>query len=214
MNKTVLLCEGYNDAVFLHETITRRIAVTSEKVKIYPELRSFIRDVRGSIQFNISIVQLNGPISPKFPIRFVRQFWYIGTYKMSLGLIKDLDRDEIYERMVAYLNEYLNTKCKKHNINPSITFYDSDKKLKMCFKGGRKVIIWTFGIPKSLEVQVSQALREKHQALNSIRDEDETIRAAIVLFKTNRESIIRSSVDLLSNKKWFARLCGKFNARF
>lgn len=214
MNKTVLICEGYNDRIFLHETLTNRMTIDPIQVKTYSGLKSFTHDVRSGTQKNISVTAVDGPISPKFPVRFVRQFWYIGTYQMSLGVISDLDRGEIYEKMVAYLNEYLNTKCKKHNINPELTYHDSEKKLRMCFESRRTITIWTFVVPENLEAQISMALKHKHPELKSIKDEDETIRAAITLLGTSRENIIRSSVSLLANEKWLTDLCRKFNNRF
>ena len=215
MDKTVLICEGYNDTIFLHEILTNRVGINSSQVKTYSRLKSFTRDVRSSTQANISIIAVDGPISPKFPVKFVRHFWYIEIYRMSLGVIKDLDRGgEIYEKMVEYLNAYLNTKCKKHNIDPALIYHDSERKLKMCFNGRRTVTIWTFGVPKSLEMQISDALKERYPQLKPINDEDETIRAAFDLLNTNRENLIRSSVGWLANKEWFKDLCHRLNDRF
>lgn len=214
LDNTVLLCEGYNDRIFLHEIITNKVGINSTQVKMYSRLKVFRQDVRSNSQKNISIIAVDGPIRPKFPVRFVRQFWYIGTYRMSLGVITDLDRDEIYQKMVAYLDEYLNTQCKKHNIDPQLSYHNSERKLKMSFDSRRIITIWTFGVPCNLEEQISRALKGRHPRLKSTKGADETIRAAIDLVKTSRENIIRSSVGLLESKRWFSNLCRKFNNRF
>ncbi len=190
------------------------MSVKSNQVKIYSRLISFTRDVRSSTQANISIIAVDGPVSPKFPVRFVRQFWYIEVSQMSLGVITDGDRGEMYDKLVEYLRLYLDTNCKKHNIDPALSYSDSERKLKMCFNGRRTVTIWTFGVPASLEIQVSKALKEKYKKLRSLAGEDETIRAACHLLSISREDLIRSSVGLLANKKWFIDFCKRFDKRF
>lgn len=213
MDKAVLLCEGYNDRTFLHETLTNTIGLNPEEVVIYPYVSDFTKALRSNYWKNNSIVSLNSNISPKFPIKYFRDFWYLSFYQLSIGIVSDLDRGDLFKPILDYLQKSLKSSRAYHNVKPKLYYNKSKKKIKLDINSRKTIILWTLGIPPSLEKQIEAALKLKHEELRSIVGEDETIRAAIKIYG-DREQVIRSSVGLLARKGWFRSFCNKFDNRF
>lgn len=134
--------------------------------------------------------------------------------QISIGVIGDLDSGPVFPRLIKYLNEYLRTQCKKHNVDPHLICSDSEKRVMMSLKGGRVIIIWTSEIPESLEKQISRVLKRKYRQVRSINNEDEVINTASKILRISKESVIRKSVSLLKNEKWFNDFCTALEGNF
>jgi len=204
-----MLCEGQNDKVFLHETLTYKLNVDPTHIKTYQEARSLKRDIRSNRWKRISILETGGfPQLIKIAVRLTRQFWYLRT-SLSMWVIADSDKGPVFNKLVEYMDEYLKTQCKRHNVNPQFIWCESKQKIIVSFRDERKIAIWVLEIPESLETKVSRALKSKYASLRSINTDDETIRAASNLLGINRKEVIRRSVRLLENERWFSDFCSK-----
>ena len=167
------------------------------------------RAIRRNEQALILISEGNGfPGNTRVAVNLSRNFWYIGR-KQTIGVIGDSNSGPVYSELARYLREYLQTPCKKHNVNPQLTFFDGEEKLTLSFGRRREITIWTLEIPLSLEIQISRVLKSNHARLRRYSDGDETIEAAQSMLGVVKEDIIRTSVGLLRSEVWFRRFCEK-----
>lgn len=75
------------------------------------------------------------------------------------------------------------------------------------FGHGRTVTLWTLEIPKSLEHQISLVLKSEHSGLRSASSN--VIEVASCMLGCGVEEVIRQSVRLLKDKRWFDNFCRK-----
>ncbi|MHA1649740.1 MAG: hypothetical protein ACTSYB_06075 [Candidatus Helarchaeota archaeon] len=120
MKKIIIFCEGKNDRFFIHEIIIKTLNFKPSQVKHYENQKSFILDARSDSLKRVSILEGGGyPNLIKLSVKLIRNFWYKSELK-SVGIIGDSDRGDLYQKLVDYLTQYLNTPCKTHNISPHI----------------------------------------------------------------------------------------------
>jgi len=182
------------------------LAVSSEDVETYCKLELLGKAIVSNRQKRISIAEGNGfPYCIRAAVHLTRQLAYMNDL-VSIGVVADSKSDHVYDRLRAVLTTYLETPCKKHNVNPEISCYPKQR-LTVSFRPGRNIIMWSLEIPESLEIQISRVLKKKHPKLRSIDSEDETMEVASRMFKTSKESIVRKSVGLLENESWFNDFC-------
>lgn len=203
----IVFCEGQNDRNFLHETITHRLAVNPIEVETYEKVRLLIRDIQSNRQKNILISEGGGfPKCIKIAVRFTRQFWWENTL-LSVGVVADSDRGPVYNKFTKYLNEFLHTPCRKHNVCPQLTPSDSEQKLTIDFGHDRVIEMWILEIPENLEHQIAVIFKSKYPKLRSVNDNDEVIKLASSMLKISVEDVVRRAVRSLKNKNWFNKFC-------
>ncbi len=125
----------------------------------------------------------------------------------SIGVVADSDHGSVYEAIVKYLDEYLNTPCKKHNIDPEICKDEDRSCVRIRHRDLVDIDLWTFEIPPTLDTQISNSLKRKYDELSQYENEDEIVRVAGELLKKSEEEVIRVTVKLLEDEKWFGGLC-------
>jgi hypothetical protein len=205
LNEVVIFGEGENDAFFLHEVITSRLKIDPSTVKLYLDFRSFELDIWNMDQKPISILLGGGSGTSQRVVKYSRKFWYEPSATQSIGVIGDLDTGSIYAKVVHLSREYLNTKCKQHNIHPKLSSSNLKKELKIAVNG-ETIIIWAHEVPCSLEIQISRALKRNYPRVRSTKNEDEVIRATARLLKISKEEVIRRSVSMVAQEAWFQEL--------
>jgi hypothetical protein len=205
LHKNIIIVEGENDRIFLHELVINRLKADPNEVAAYPEVREFERDVNNDSQKYLSIVEGGGSEIVRGAIRIIRPFWYVPV-QVSIGVVGDLDSGPVYAKLTSYLEKYLKTICKVHVFIPTLLRTDSKKRFILKLKKERVIPIWTFDIPNSLEIQIARSLKKKYSEIKKNCNEDETIKAACKLLKMTKEDILRSSVELLGNQKWLIDL--------
>ena len=206
LSQIVIFGEGKNDIVFLHEVVTNRLNFNPSDVKIYHLFRSLEMDIRNQDQKPVSIVDGGGSFTPKRVVRYSRKYWYETCATQSIGVMGDLDRGSIYAKVVGYFQEYLRTKCKEHNIHPTIATSNSSKELAISVNGTTIITIWTLEIPCSLEVQISCALKRNYPKVKSVESEDEVIDLVAQRLKISKDDVIRRSVSMVAQDQWFQEL--------
>ena len=118
-----------------------------------------------------------------------------------------------FDRVVKYLIDYTNTPCKQHNVVPTISVDDKNKKVTISFDSRSDINFWVIGVPSSLEIQIARVLKENHPSLKRINNEDEVIRGAMALLGKTREEVIRYAVSFFKEKKWYTRFCRRLLER-
>ena len=206
MNEILLICEGENDRIFLHETIIKNLTIDSSQIKQYSTPDQFDLDLQNNRLRIISILEGGGyPNYIKLAVKYSKQFWNMTKFS-SIGVIGDSDRGNIFTELNAYLTQLLNTPCKKHAINPQITVYDALQKIEITLRKARQIVIWTMQIPESLERQLTIILKIKHPKFKSEDNPHVFITNVSNGLKLTKEELIRTCVNLLKPEQWFNAL--------
>jgi hypothetical protein len=208
LSKVIIVCEGWNDRIFLQETITYKLSVSHKDIKAYSNKAALDMDIRRNNQAYISILEGNGfPNCVKIAVHSSRELWYLNI-PQSIGIIADSNHHPVYNKMIDYLTSYLNTPCKTHNIKPQITRFDQQHTIVVDYGYLSKITMWTLEVPDNLEKQIANSLKRKYpNTLNKYRKDDDIIMAASRILKISKNDIIKKSVKLLENKKWFETFC-------
>jgi len=207
--KTIIVCEGKKDITFVEEIINyKKSLLNSMKIKSYSVASLLVDDIRLGKQADISILNGNGfPGCIEVAIHLSRQLWYIDDL-YSIGVIADSDKGQVYQKTGKYLEDYLNTPCKKHNICPNIYRFNSEEIIKISFGNDHNIFLWTLEVPESLEIKMSKALKRKYPFLRKIKTEDETLAEARNKLNKTIEELVKLSVKLFKNEPWFTKFCG------
>lgn len=193
--------------------MTYKLSFDSIQVNAHPNQLSLVTDIRRKKQANISIVEGNGfPGCVKVAVHLSRDLWYLNE-PQSIGVIADSDCSPVYQRMVDYLMEYLNTPCKKHNVNPQLSRNDSKQRLTLSYGQDPTMIMWTLEIPKNLEVQIANSLKRRYPNLRQYHGADEIIKAACKMLQISEEDVVRRSIRLFENERWFKTWCRSLKER-
>jgi hypothetical protein len=202
------MCEGRNDRIFLCKTLTYKLSIAPKSIKSYSNIAALYIDIRGNNQADISILEGNGfPNCVKIAVHSSRELWYLNI-PQSIGVIADSDHHPVYDKMINYLTRYLNTPCKLHNIKPQINRFDNQHTIVVDYGYLSKITMWTLEVPDNLEKQIANSLKRKYpNKLNKYTKDDDIIMAASRILKISKDDIIKKSVKLLENKKWFATFC-------
>ncbi|MEM0441128.1 MAG: hypothetical protein QXY84_05545 [Candidatus Caldarchaeum sp.] len=112
-------------------------------------------------------------------------------------LITDSDNEPLKLRKER-LENFFNTGCKKHNIEPSISQLDENTLEVRDDKSGRAVKVFVYTVPQNLEHQVTETFREKYMLQDSEKNPKEIIRDCRQTFQRERgKSICRSGQTVL-----------------
>ena len=124
-------------------------------MKYYKTPKLLINDMRNNNQKKISLLNGGGITGCiKLPTKLSRTFW--GTNKdIEIGIITDGSNKTSFNKVEKYLTEYMNTKCKKHNVIPTISVDDKDNKVTISFNRRSDISFWVNSIPNSLEIQIA-----------------------------------------------------------
>jgi hypothetical protein len=173
---------------------------------MYPNAFSLSIDIMRQKQPKISIVEGNGfPGCARIAVHYGRELWYL-NHPQSIGIIADADRHPVYEQMVRYLNEYLSTPCKLHCVKPRINRNDAQNILTIDYGDQPSIAMWTIEIPESLDIQISNLLKCKYPKLKKYH-KNEIITATSKMLNISKEEVVRRSIEMFENKRWFKNFC-------
>jgi hypothetical protein len=210
LRKTIVTVEGERDAIFLRE-ITYPLFQTAS-VQLYKKALLFYDDIRAGKQTDISILYGTGfPGCMELAVHLSRELWYIEDFH-SIGVIADSDRGPVYQKLRAYLRNYLNTPCKKHSINPQITEHDPENLIEISFNQEHSIILWALEIQDSLEIQLARVLKNKYPTLKKCKSEDEVIDTACKKLKPLSD-LIKEAIKVWKEESWFKNLCKALKER-
>lgn len=210
MKHLIIACEGKKDRIFFQEMILSKAPNRNIQLKTYPNETSLISDISARRQATVSVVEGNGfDGCITIAVHLSRNLWFVDS-PQSIGVVADSDHGSVYEATVKYLEKYLNTPCKKHNINPTIV-EDNDKScVHIRHSDIVDIDLWTFEIFPTLDLNMSNSLKVKHEELKQYENEDEVIKIAGRLFYNSEEEAIKTTVGLLENEEWFGKLFHAF----
>ncbi|MHA1263650.1 MAG: hypothetical protein ACTSRS_00290 [Candidatus Helarchaeota archaeon] len=203
MNKTIIFCEGKNDKLFIYNTIIRKLNFVPSQIKHYENPSSFIRDVRNNNLKKISILEGGGaPNYIKLAVKLTRQLW--NEFELnSIGVIGDSDRGSVYNNLVRFLQQYLATECKKHNVDPQVDINDSEYKLLISFKKGRQISMWSIQIPNTLEANLAVIIKQRYPEFRSVDDPHNLLHEASKKKSLSKEEFIKQCLKIIENEPWF-----------
>jgi hypothetical protein len=202
------VCEGRRDRIFLEETLRTMTNAQNTIIKTFEEPKLLEKAIMYGEKAPVMICEGKGfPGNTKVAVRLSCKF--MRYMRFSMGVVGDSDRGSVYDETTTYLESYLGTPCKVHAMRPQIARFDADQKATITLDSKISVTIWAFEIPESLEIRICEKLRSNHRELTDCCGEREILNRAVEVLGTDEDGVIRRSVPLFHDAKWFNNLCGK-----
>jgi len=168
----IIFCEGKTDSLFINYILTKYLGIEENNITI-TNFDDLVKFLRISKLKKYIICESGGfdNLRKKFP-RFLRQILTERSVE-TIGLITDSDRGDLNEILKKIIQQYLNTPCKLHNINPRLEFYGNKIIIRVNKYPSKE--IWTVQIPENLETQIVNVIRRRGFKFEAMMDIHEVI---------------------------------------
>ncbi|MEM2023212.1 MAG: hypothetical protein QXG69_00310 [Candidatus Caldarchaeum sp.] len=203
MPRCIVVCEGERDAQFVEEYFKQQELFVFKRCDDFKQLQR-----RARLSSSEILITAGGGVPKIFQRTAKLQRQPLGEKRNPpIILIADSDR-EPFKSLKTELENYVNTPCKAHNVQPLVNVMMDGHTLELKDgKSDRAVRVSVFAVPQNLEQQVAEAFKKKYplqsenknpkQIINEITDR---------YFGGDIRKTLAKAVELLAEREWLREI--------